>query len=167
MARIWERDPRQRQLTTIYVPQEARPLMPTELSDEIVLVHPAQPFPASFHQLQRMNLISAVGVEEVLGPEPGPDRYFWVHAFDTQHNDTVATHNLELRLRFVDTGEFVRLEQVSDVPTLIPIFGRRSILVPPGMQLTGISTEVIAAGAQMRLRAYYLDLAQAELPPWL
>lgn len=163
---IFERDPRQRGLGTIYVPQEPRALMPTSISDEIVLVHPAQPFGSGFHQMRVHFAGAGLGATSLLGPEPAVDHYFWVQAASFFHNDVTA-RDLSVRLEQQSTGDGAELvtEHLA-VPVLTHVAVERSFLIMPDFRLE-VRANAMGAGANMFLRMMYLDLLAGEICPQL
>lgn len=163
--RIWERDPRQRQLTTLYLPQEPRRVMPSELADEIVLVHPAQPFASSFNEIRLESTIGATGAVIAVGLLPGTDRYFWVHSFSATHDDTTA-REMQVGIRQDSTGDEAAVVWRNGVGAAQPLPSPRSLLIPQGYRLYA-RTNAIGAGSAITLRAIYLDLLEGEIAPQL
>jgi len=158
---IYERDPRQRQLPLIYTPQEPRRVMPTELAEEIVLTHPAQPFGASFNQIREEATDGANGIPSLGAAVPGADRYFWAHVFSGSHNDP-TTRLLELGIRNASSGVEFLFDVFPAVVTNQSVAVRRTILCPEGYQLF-IRADAIAAGSRVQLRIFYVDFLQAEV----
>lgn len=162
--RIWERDPRQRSLTTIYVPQEPRPLMPTELAEEIVLTHPAQPPASSFHQVIMADEAGAAGGISLLGREPAEDHYFWIHSISVGHTDAVTSRDLTLGIQNI--GAVVSVVVAFQAALVIgrSLFPGRAFLIPRGHRFV-LSASGMAAAANLFMRYLYLDLLAAEVSP--
>jgi len=162
---IYERDARQRQLNTIYTPAEPRRLMPSQISEEIVLVHPAQPFPSSLPDIKENLVTGAADVTTIFGSTPQADRYFWVHAAAVLHTDP-TNRDMNLALENIISGITFRLVVTFQQPGNRPVLLARSIIVPPGYRIHGF-VGALSPGENLDLRVLFLDLGQAELPPWL
>lgn len=161
--RIMERDPRQRGLTTIYIPQEPRRVMPDELSEEIVLVHPAQPFGSMLHQVRFDSVNGAVGVTVVNGTTVPDDHYFWVHGGTASHDDA-TDRRMELRLRDPAVPNNIIVAQIFLAAAGQAVVLGRSLLVPPGWHIQA-SVGALGAGNVLSLRLAFLDLLAGELSP--
>jgi len=162
---IYERDPRQRGLGTIYTPQEPRSLMPSSISDEIVLVHPAQPFGSGFHQMRVFFGTGTAAATSLLGPEPAEDHYFWVHVASVFHDDP-TNRILNLRLEQQSTGDGAELvgRQSMVANDHLPVL--RSFLIMPDFRLE-VRAAAMAAGQRLFMRIMYLDLLAGEICPQL
>lgn len=162
---IYERDPRQRQLPQLFVPQEPRRVMPAELAEEIILVHPVQPPTASFNEIRQFTRTGAVGVLEVLGDEPPEDSYLWVHIADCQHTDVVV-QDLHLEVQNVSTGAAISItDRIAALPAdraATP----RSLLIARGFRMRG-RVDALAVGATMRMSYFFLTLLEGEMHPSL
>lgn len=161
--RITERDARERGLRTIYLPQTPGRVMPSEISDEIVLVHPAQPWSSKLDE-QKTETLQATGVvSTVEGSIPAEDHYFWVHAAHISHNDPV-NRRLQFLIREPTTSVQVILHSVEDVAANLTTEMLRSFLIPAGWRLIGTAAG-LAAGQVLTLRYTILDFLVGEIAP--
>lgn len=160
---IYERDPRQRQLQTIYTPQEPRRVMPSDLAEEIVLVHPAQPFASSFNEIRSDAITGTAGATSVVGTNPGTDRYFWIHAFSGEHDDPVD-RDMTLELEQATPSRNVAIAFFPAVPAGQQRPSPRSFYVPFGWRLR-VRVNAIAAGQVVLLRSMFVDFLEGEVAP--
>lgn len=139
--------------------------MPSEVSDEIVLIHPALPPMVGFKESNFFfsNTIGAASASQVFGPLVPTDRYWWVQLADVRHNDA---NPLALSIRMQDTlGNQAAIfnESVTrgadDVAAL-----NRPFLLPNDTRLVGVANG-IAATFVVTLRFFYLELLHAEINP--
>lgn len=164
--RITERSPTGRRLQTIFIPAEPRPVMPTEVSDEIVLTHPAIPPMVGFKegQIFFQQVTGGSGAEEVASSLVPTDRYWWVQAIDLSHTDAAAR---VVRLSLRDTvPNTVALK--SSGATTLPVLARftmdRPIIVPNDMQIVATVIGIVAPFV-VTLRLFFYQLLHAELNP--
>lgn len=163
--RIWERDARQRQLTSIYVPQEPRGLMPTEISDEIVLTHPAQPFTSSLDTMTHGGSTSAAGVNFIQSTVVPAGEVHWIHAFDAFHNDAV-TRRLSIAMNQVQGNQLTMVAIDKASAQFQVLMSPRSLLLPAGYRLYA-EVDIIGAGNLIFLRFEFVRYVAAEIPPSL
>lgn len=138
--------------------------MPTEVSDEIVLIHPAVPPMVGFKENAFFfhRTLAANGAVEVVAPLVPTDRYWWIQFLDIQHNDLT---NRVLRILVRDTvpNEVIIQTSGAAADSETRTFDRPLIL-SNDTQLVG-QVPAIDAGARLRIRFYYLELLHAELNP--
>jgi len=163
--RITDRSPQGRRLQTIFFPAEPKPVMPSEVSDEIVLIHPAVPPMVGFKESQFFfqEALGVVGAIEVEGPLVPTDRYWWIQFCELQHNDGATQHNLRLAVRDTvpNTVVVFNTEGTRDV---IPVGVDRPIILPNDTRLVA-QVPAIAAGSRVRIRFYFYELLHAEVNP--
>lgn len=160
---IYERDPRQRQLPLLYTPQEPRRVMPSELAEEIVLTHPAQPEASSFHEIRQSVVTAPLGAASINGTLALADRYLWMLTMIATHDD-ITTRRIEIGIQELGSGnEFPVFfdEAVSAGQFVIA----RSVLVPQGWRAYA-RADAIAAGSFIRLSQLFLNLLEAERYPY-
>lgn len=161
--RITERDARQRGLTTIYIPQDAGRVMPSDVGDEIILTHPAQPWSSKLDEMQNLNIVGAASNEFVSGAVPAENHYFyipWVHWF---HNDPTA-RRLQLMIENFDTSIRVIIFRENAVPQNEERFNPRPLLIPAGFFLRA-RAQGIAATFSVSMTLSVIDLLVGELAP--
>lgn len=163
--RIVERSPDQRQLQTLFLPQEPRRVMPDEVAEEIVLTHPAQPPTASFlERLFRAQIVGAAAQSTVDLPSAPADRYFWVQAMGAFHNEGVA--RLLTILLGSSTLGYTELTESFTANTNASKAVTRAFLVPPGLNVR-VTVAAIAGAAVVTARFLYVELLLAENHPGL
>lgn len=163
--RIVERSPDQRQLQTLFLPQEPRRVMPDEIAEEIVLTHPAQPPTASFlERIFRNTVTGAATVTTVDLPSAPSDRYWWVQACGGFHNDT-AERRLTILLGSSTIG-YSELTQGSRLLQNDSQAVQRAFLVPPLLNIR-MTANGLAATFVLTLRSLYVELLLAENHPGL
>lgn len=163
--RITDRSPGGRRLQTIFIPAEPKPVMPSEVSDEIVLIHPAVPPMVALKEGKFFHaaVTGAAGVATVDGPQVPTDRYWWVQTCDVRHDD--------------GTARLISLEMVDTVPNIVVIFSEqttrasnapapmaRAFLLPNDTFLRG-RLNAITAGNFVSIRFFYLEFLHAEMSP--
>ena len=162
--RINDRSPTGRRLQTIFLPAEPRPVMPTEISDEIVLVHPAVPPMVGLKEGKFFFSATqgAVGVTEVVGPLVPTDRYWWVQLCDFFHDDPVdRSIVLQMRDTVPNTVAIVAdpaLKSAFQLSTL-----PRPFLLPNDTQF--VASAAVAAAQRISLRFFFLEFFHAEINP--
>lgn len=163
--RITERDPQQRQLMTLYVPSEPGRVMPSEVSDEIVLTHPAQPFSSQLAATQLISIVGVNGVTAVEAPPPAAGAYHYIHAFSADHNDPMAR---EVRLQLFRSG-VLGVELAFNVAlaqdTFLPC--PRAFLIPGPDWFLRVVIGSIAAGSRLQFRAIQTPYLFPEICPQL
>jgi len=163
-VRIVERSPDQRQLNTLFLPQEPRRVMPDEVAEEIVLTHPAQPPSASFlERIFRSTTSGAVGVTTVDGPSAPSDRYWWVQAATVFNNDSLArVTRLFLGSSTLGFSGLASYNPGIDFTGMLaPTY---KFLVPPGLNLRA-TLNALGAGQVLTLDFIYVELLLAENHP--
>lgn len=163
MGRIFERDARQRGLPTIYIPLETGRLMPSDLSDEIVLTHPAQPPGSELYKAVGIERSGAATVTTVNGDQPGEDFFHWIQALDVSHDDPVD-RDLTLQLEQVVSGNIVRVFRTLGVPAGIPTGLDRVLLVGNGWRPVVVAS-ALAATQVLTLRYMYVAYRIGERYP--
>jgi len=161
--RISERDARQRNLTTIFFPQEARRVMPEEVSEEIILTHPVQPFGASLHEMRADSITGAATVLLVPGLQPVDPDYFWMHGFSCFHTDAAA-RDLRLGLEEIATGVQIVFAFEQAVPTARILAVNRSVLVGPRFRIFA-GVNALAATFTLTLRSVHVNFQGGEVSP--
>lgn len=137
--------------------------MPSEVSEEIILTHPAVPATARFDQSQTENLAVISPALIIDAPIPAEGHYFWIPIYQVRHDDPVA-RNLSLGLIDTISGVLIEVKNQATVLTNIPLFGDRGILVPARWRLRG-TINALAATQVMTLSYMFMDLLVAETPP--
>lgn len=162
--RITDRSPQGRRLQTIFSPAEPKPVMPSEVSDEIVLVHPAIPPMVGFKEGTFFfeDIVGVLGVNEVLGPLVPTDRYWWIQYLDYRHDDP-TTRILRLLMR--DTaGNELSVQTSNSVIATERQTLTRPLILPNDTRLVAQSS-AIAAGQRLQLRFFRYELLHAEVNP--
>lgn len=163
--RINDRSPTGRRLQTIFIPAEPRPVMPTEVSDEIVLIHPAIPPMVGFKEGQIFfeTVLGAAGADEVVTSLTPTDRYRWVQFLHVAHTDTTDRF---VRIAIRDTGpNDVIIEQSQVVLSAsTPLVLSRPIIVPNDMQLVATVAGILAPFV-VRVSFFFYQLLHAEVNP--
>jgi len=164
-VRIVERSPDQRQLQTLFLPQEPRRVMPDEVAEEIVLVHPAQPATASFlERMFRQQVVGAATVTTVDLLTAPADRYFWVQATGGFHNDP-GPRRLTILLGSSALGYTELASSIAATQNFSEAI-LRPFLVPPGLNVR-YSLDGLAATFVLTARFLYVELLLAESHPGL
>lgn len=160
---ILERDPQQRGLPAVFIPQEPRRVMPSDIAEEIILVHTVQPPTASFPATNNANVVGAAAVIQVDSNQPAPSHYFWCHAISGEHNDPVA-RVIGISLRHVANNSNVSLVEPASRTQGQQLATTRSILVPRGWVIR-VNANALAAGQVLTLRMMFVEYLEAENHP--
>lgn len=163
--RITDRSPTGRRLQTIFFPAEPKPVMPSEVSDEIVLTHPAIPPMVGFKEGQFFfrQVAAAAGATEVLGGLVPTDRYWWVQLAAVFHNDGVARF-LVLKMRDTVPNEVRIVDPRESVGGGLHLTLDRPFLLPNDTQLVG-SVDALGGANILTINFFFYELLHAEVNP--
>lgn len=163
--RITDRSPTGRRLQTIFFPAEPKPVMPSEVSDEIILTHPAIPPMVGFKEgMFRFNeSIGGLGSSVVLGPLVPTERYWWVQLLDFRHDDPVD-RRLGLAMQDTVPNEVLIHQQPAVSLANIGIVLERPFLLPNDTRFV-VRSNNMAAGQVLTLRFFFLEFLHAEVNP--
>lgn len=163
--RITDRSPQGRRLQTIFFPAEPRPVMPTEVSDEIVLVHPAAPPMVGFKENQFFfqEVLGTLGVANAQSTLVPTDRYWWVQMLEIFHSDA-ASRTLRIAFRDSLSNEASIVQGSAAVGAGVRLVFERPFLLPNDTRFIGLA-DGMAAGARLTLRFFFLEFLHAEINP--
>lgn len=164
--RVTERSGSGKLLQTLFLPAEPRPVLPSEVSDEIVLTHPAIPPMVGFKESRFFfqEKTGALGVFEIVSDLVPTDRYWWIQYCEIRHNDTGSSRNLLLSIRDTVPNDVSIFSHHLSVPANILIGLERPILLPNDTQLVASVTS-LGAAFTVRLRFFFYELLHAEVNP--
>lgn len=139
--------------------------MPSEVAEEIVLTHPAQPPTSNFREFQTLDLIGVANVPVLNGPTVAAGFYHWVLASALLHNEGNVQRIMEIGVRHADTGTFVSVNAVIESngqSVAIP----RAVIIPAGFSMRG-EINTLGLGFRIDLRIHFLQLIEGEVFPAL
>lgn len=139
--------------------------MPSEISDEIVLVHPAVP-PMSGLLEGRFFYQTVTGVNGVTRVQSAlvpSDRYWWVQLAAVTNNDGVARTSW-FALEDTVPNEAAIHAATGNIGTNVPFTFGRPFILPNDTRLLG-RCNAIAAGSRLLLEFFYYELLHAEVNP--
>lgn len=164
--RVTDRSPTGRRLQTVFIPAEPKPVMPTEVSDEIVLTHPVMPPMVGlkegrffFQQVQ-----GAVGAIEVSGALVPTDRYWWIQVIQFFHNDTVTLRSLRLSMQDSIGNRVAIRDDTPAIDAIVMGAIQRPFLLPNDTRLV-LSAPAIGAAFFLQMRFFFLEFLHAEINP--
>lgn len=162
--RIVERSPDQRQLQTLFLPQEPRRVIPDEVAEEIILTHPVQPPTSSFlERIFRETFTGTAGVDTLDLPNPPAEgHYFYVFALGAFHSEA-ATRAVTILIGSAALG-FTELLPTTSVGASTSLAMQRAFLLPPGLNIR-MSTPGLLSPGQNTLRITFIDYLLPEVHP--
>lgn len=163
--RIYERSAGDRELGRLFIPQEPRALIPSDLGEEIILTHPVQPPTSGFLVgMQRDTITGAAAADTVELPVVPEGFYRWVQCC-AAFSDTAVFRNLTILIGSAALG-FTEIAGTTDVGTNVSLTVPRIFLVPPGLRIRA-NIENISGAEVLTLRSLFLELLLAENHPGL
>ncbi len=166
--RITDRSPIGRGLQTIFFPAEPKPVMPSDVSDEVVLVHPALPPMVAFKESRffHSQTLGVVGATEVVGPLVPTDRYWWIQFAHVFHNDGATARVLGLAIRDTVPNEVRILQETTTRVDNQPLSIARPLNLPNDTRLVGV-VNAIDGAKRLTLEFFFLEFLHAEINPAL
>lgn len=163
--RISDRSPTGRRLQTIFFPAEPRPVMPTEISDEIVLIHPAAPPMVGFKENQFFfqEVLGTLGVANAQSSLVPTERYWWVQMLEIFHSDA-TDRGLRIAMRDSLGNETTIVQSQGALASGVRLVLERPFLLPNDTRFIGLA-DGMAAGARLTLRFFFLEFLHAEINP--
>lgn len=139
--------------------------MPSEVSDEIVLTHPALPPMVGFKESKFFfsSTAGVAGVAQVLGPLVPTDRYWWIQLADLSHNDPTS-RKLSIRMQDTVPNDVAIFNEVGTRSTNELAAFSRPFLLPNDTRLLGVAS-ALAATFVLTLRFFFLEFLHAEVNP--
>ena len=164
--RISDRSGSGRRLQTIFIPATPKPVFPSEISDEIVLTHPAVPPMVSFKEGRFFNVdfTGSAGATSVASSLVPTDRYWWIEFADIFHDDTVTDRRLELSIRDTQPKTVGIMNNVAAIGPGIRLALPRAIILPNDTQLVA-TVDAIGGAFAVHLRFFFYELLHAEVNP--
>lgn len=163
--RIHERGGRQRGLDQVFIPDEPRRVMPSDISEEIVLTHPALPVGSLVSRLSTSLTAGAAGNPAVNGPQPGDGQLHWIIAAQLSHDDP-TDREVRFALEEVLSGRLGTLLTQVAVPAGVEVALPRSLVVPSRFRLVG-RADALTAGDILTLVIFFATVREAESFPYL
>jgi len=167
-VRVTDRSPTGRRLQTVFIPAEPKPVMPTEISDEIVLTHPVMPPMVGLKEgrFRHFRTTGAAGATEILGAQVPTDFYWWIQAVSLFHTDTVADRILRLQMLDTSANRVTILQDRVAVGADLHLVLERPFLLPNDTRLVA-SVDGLGAGFALTLEFFRLEFLHAEINPQL
>lgn len=146
-------------LRTLFPPAEARGFQPSEVSEDISLVHQVHQGTEILDNALVLNLSSAAGVTFIDGPTVPDQFYHYVIAAGGFHNDGATARELFLQIsRSAPAANFpIATAREITFPSTQYIASPRSFIVPSDYFLR-LSVPAIAVGSLVTLRAIYFEI---------
>lgn len=148
-------------LRTLYPPAEARGFQPSEISEDVSLVHQVHQGTDFLDKALNLNAIGTLGAVNADGPDVESGFYWYVIACGAFHDDT-TDRELEVTIRgAAATWPLASGTRImpADVFVVVP----RAFILPTFQRLRG-AVPSITAGKRVVLRALYFKIALG-LPP--
>jgi len=139
--------------------------MPTEVSEEIVLTHPAIPPMVGFKESQFFfqTVTGAAGVNEVQSSLVPTDRYWWIQLAHMIHDDPTA-RSLRFQLRDTVPNTVAIQTSETNVAATVEWALLRPFILPNDTRLVARSNTIVAGGI-ITLAFFFYELLHAEINP--
>jgi len=155
---------RMRWLELLFPPGQAAPPNPSEVSDDIVLVHQVLTGTERLTQFQEFNVTGGAGSNTATGPAVPADKWWYVFAAGVFHNDPLPVE-MALHMRSDITAlEVCVIAAERAVPTFARLGAPRPIILPPRCNLFG-RTIGIAGAQQVTVRGIFIEMDLGEPAP--
>ncbi len=163
--RIHERGGRQRGLDQLFIPEEPRRVMPAEISEEIILIHPAVSSGTILNRGATQLVTGPAGVTVVNGFPSNEENNHWIHAAQLTHTDPIA-RELSIAIEEILSGRVITVILEQAVPNTRALAIPRSLVLGELFRLQG-RADAIAAGETLQLTVYFAAVRLAEEFPRL